>query len=78
MEPNQPLLRSSYPTRTQKVGGLNCLFLKCYKRGMVPIANFGPDKTSGKGFFTFGMCTFVILMVIITFLPEKAKDLYIK
>ena len=29
--------------RFQKVGNLRCIFIKCYKNGMIPVINIGPD-----------------------------------
>ena len=45
---------------------------------MVPIANFGPDKTTGYVLFTMGILFFGIVMLATTFSPEPAKDYYLK
>jgi hypothetical protein len=53
----------SYPTQCFKVGGIHCLFLRCYKSGRTPILNVGPNwhflpvllgfATVASGYFIF-------------------------
>ena len=66
------LNKKRYPTRCQKIGEVNCLFVDWYKDGKIPIINVGPSKGPMVFLILFaGFCLGYLLFMITAIWPYQ-------